>query len=248
MRDSVFIIALLAVLHSMQQQTCAALNFDSMPIDKVREIVRLAAPGDSSFEVVEAALKSRRQEVILACNESPTVRSTLSDRVLRMEDCYLKGQLLIMDLRHGKFWDDGHSLRMNNQQSMQAEFFLPMVRQYLPETPIDYEVISSPGLRKALADTLEVAVKKKWGIIEGDSSSVGKHQGLIPTPSDKNASAIRSPAPLFIQSLPGKRPPETAPTVPTSIEEPPSSTRWSIIVVLIVAATGLLWLLLKNRK
>jgi hypothetical protein len=31
-------------------------------------------------------------------------------------------------------------------------------------------------------------------------------------------------------------------------EEPTSSTPWSIIVVLIVAATGLLWLLLKGRK
>lgn len=34
----------------------------------------------------------------------------------------------------------------------------------------------------------------------------------------------------------------------TPSEEPASSTPWSIIVVLIVAATGLLWLLLKKRK
>lgn len=41
--------------------------------------------------------------------------------------------------------------------------------------------------------------------------------------------------------------PEAMPT-PTPSEEPTSSTPWSIIVVLIVAATGVLWLLLKNRK
>ena len=34
----------------------------------------------------------------------------------------------------------------------------------------------------------------------------------------------------------------------TQSEEPASSTPWSILVVLIVAAIGLLWLLLKNRK
>lgn len=48
--------------------------------------------------------------------------------------------------------------------------------------------------------------------------------------------------------------PPTPPKAPeakprsTPIQEPASSTPWSIIVLLIVAATGLLWLLLKGRK
>jgi hypothetical protein len=37
-------------------------------------------------------------------------------------------------------------------------------------------------------------------------------------------------------------------TPPTPIEELASSTPWSVIVILMVAATGLLWLLVKNRK
>jgi hypothetical protein len=41
--------------------------------------------------------------------------------------------------------------------------------------------------------------------------------------------------------------PEAKPTA-TPSEEPASSTPWSIIVVLIVAASGLLWLLLKRRS
>lgn len=46
------------------------------------------------------------------------------------------------------------------------------------------------------------------------------------------------------------RPPATTSTSPspTPREEPASSTPWSIIVVLIVAAIGLLWLLLKRRS
>lgn len=53
--------------------------------------------------------------------------------------------------------------------------------------------------------------------------------------------------------LPSVQPPtpkkatETKST-PTPREEPTSSTPWSIIAVLIVAATGLLWLLVKNHK
>ena len=43
-------------------------------------------------------------------------------------------------------------------------------------------------------------------------------------------------------------PKEPEPKAQARSEEPISSTPWSIIVVLIVAATGLLWLLLKKRK
>lgn len=42
--------------------------------------------------------------------------------------------------------------------------------------------------------------------------------------------------------------PEAKPAPSPPREEPTSSTPWSIIVVLIVAATGLLWMLVKNRK
>ncbi|OYW76321.1 MAG: hypothetical protein B7Z37_09155 [Verrucomicrobia bacterium 12-59-8] len=42
--------------------------------------------------------------------------------------------------------------------------------------------------------------------------------------------------------------PEAKPAVATPSEELTSSTHWSIIVVLIVAAGGLLWLLIKRRS
>lgn len=45
-----------------------------------------------------------------------------------------------------------------------------------------------------------------------------------------------------------KQTPEAKPTLPTASEESTSSEPWSIIVVLIVAAMGLLWLLLKRRS
>lgn len=47
---------------------------------------------------------------------------------------------------------------------------------------------------------------------------------------------------------PAQKAPESKPTAPTPSEEPTSSTPWSIIVVLIVAGCGLLWLLLRRRS
>jgi hypothetical protein len=48
------------------------------------------------------------------------------------------------------------------------------------------------------------------------------------------------------KETPDAKAPQSKPT-PTPSEEATSSTPWSIIVVLIVAAAGLLWLLLKRR-
>lgn len=59
-------------------------------------------------------------------------------------------------------------------------------------------------------------------------------------PAPKQLPVVQPPAP--------KKAPEAKPTVPTPGEKPTSSTPWSIIAVMIVAAIGLLWLLLKRRS
>ena len=64
-----------------------------------------------------------------------------------------------------------------------------------------------------------------------------------PNPEATHPRYVKPPSMPLIPT----RPPEAKPTVPTPNEESASSTPWSIIVVLIVAATGLLWLLLKRR-
>ncbi len=59
--------------------------------------------------------------------------------------------------------------------------------------------------------------------------------------------AVPKPSPAVQQPAP-KKALEVKPTTATPSEEPTSSTPWSIIVVLIVAACGLLWLALKRRS
>lgn len=58
--------------------------------------------------------------------------------------------------------------------------------------------------------------------------------------------SMANPSPLVQPHAPQK--PVESKSTQTPSEEPASSTPWSIIVVLIVAATGLLWLLVKSRK
>lgn len=78
-----------------------------------------------------------------------------------------------------------------------------------------------------------------------DGRVAALYKELIPgaaTPEHRDA--VSSAAPSI---TPAPKAPEEKRT-PTPTEEPTASTPWSIIVVLIVAASGLLWLLLKRRS
>lgn len=69
-----------------------------------------------------------------------------------------------------------------------------------------------------------------------------------PTDSQQSGNA-QSSAPNIKQTQASgeTQKPEVTPMVPSPSSVPPSAAPWSIIIVLIVTATGLLWLLLKRR-
>ena len=107
------------------------------------------------------------------------------------------------------------------------------------------------------------ALPRLLGLLEGARSSqdlpssvremiedaVGKLKGSENT--GKGSTDEQQFTPVPVTSLNVERMPkaiEAKPTATTPSEEHASSTPWSIIVVLIVAATGLLWLLLKRRS
>lgn len=77
--------------------------------------------------------------------------------------------------------------------------------------------------------------------------STSTPSGVVNAPPDTREPTSTPKAPPVVQP-PTPKAPEAKPTQPTLSEEPTSSTPWSIIVVLIVAALGLLWLLLKRRS
>jgi hypothetical protein len=72
------------------------------------------------------------------------------------------------------------------------------------------------------------------------------------TADNPNAAGSKLDAPeggLNVPKLsPSPKAPEAKPTALAPSEEPTSSTPWSVNAVLIVAAIGLLWLLVKKRK
>ena len=97
---------------------------------------------------------------------------------------------------------------------------------------------------RTLADAVFFA-KKSMGLPVSSTSNPTQ-----PVSAPKNTpSKVSLKAPLLATEAPPERAaPQAAPRLPTLSEEPPASTPWITIVMLIVAAVGLLWLLLKRLK
>ena len=82
-----------------------------------------------------------------------------------------------------------------------------------------------------------------------DSSNLDNPAEQTASPSDSLLQTTPIPKlPPSLQSQAPKKLPEPKPITTTPSEAPTSSTPWSIIVVLIVAGCGVLWLLVKRRK
>lgn len=116
-------------------------------------------------------------------------------------------------------------------------------------TDVAAEGLSRIGTPKALQALREYAARAKPP--EGyqsrgyDAAVEAEKQILARSSAGTNSTPPKSSAINATASKPAKSSSEQA---ATPNEEPTSSTPWSVVAVLIVAASGLLWMLLKNRK
>ena len=118
-----------------------------------------------------------------------------------------------------------------------ATSFLSWRRQN-PETESTVFWKANPKLR-------EQTIRYTSSATEGASSTSSNAESDPPETQASQPSITSLP---IAHPATAKKPHEPKPQATTSSKEPTSSTPWSIIVVLIVAAVGLLWLLLKRRS
>lgn len=127
--------------------------------------------------------------------------------------------------------------------------------QYLPSSSsvwIAQSVANCDNIEEVFAEVRSKAqvfqlfddkgISRDFQALDGVDGDVAKQAESGSTNDAASASLrIESPQPV-------KQAAEAKLTRPAPSEEPASSTPWSIVAVLIVAACGLLWLLLKGRK
>lgn len=126
--------------------------------------------------------------------------------------------------------------------SFRLRTFPPDKKEELPQVNVDYILTGSSSSGDFEATKVISATQDNLKLVAD----------LIGSPSSSSIESATSAT--SVSSEPVEKPSETKkineskPPTTTPSEEPASSTPWSIIVVLIVAVTGLLWLLHKKRK
>jgi hypothetical protein len=115
-----------------------------------------------------------------------------------------------------------------------------------------------PQLKEAFHFDAKMYLDLAQEMVRISGKNLGYSESILsPSRSTPTTPSLTSDPPheQIDTSVPTQKPPAIkqppapkAKPAPSSGEEPTSSTPWSIIVVLIVAACGLLWLLVKNRK
>ena len=101
----------------------------------------------------------------------------------------------------------------------------------LGAVPDERQIVASEKYRSSLLAALTPSHKTTTGTAESQTTETA--------PAPKPPPVVQPPTP---------KAPEAEPTASTPSEESTSSTPWSIVVVLIVAPIGLLWLLVKGRS
>lgn len=144
---------------------------------------------------------------------------------------------------------------LSDKQAARERFeeFASRIATFCTYTPFEQRGPAQQAIERFLSRYDDSSVRQFYEARLRENLSEDFPLKVIQSESPPNASSnVRetlSPGPKQgVQPPTPKKAPEAKPTTLTPSEEPPTSTPWSIIVVLIVAATGLLWLLVKKRK
>jgi hypothetical protein len=233
------LLATLLIMNVSAQQPTKEDAFASLPLVEAEKFINSAEGHQTHLDCVASAFKARRLELIKLCFENQYTRLDAVRSAAVVDDASFRDEVVLMMLRSpSAYWPSDNPLTSSSRPlgGLLTEPFITTIKTRLPGIQMNDDVLATSASRSQLATKLAAT-------IESPSPSPN-NSSLAP---DKQATASPNPLPL-VQQPASKRAAEVKPTVATPSEEPTSSMPWSIIVVLIVAAIGLLWLVLKNRK
>ncbi len=240
MKSYFLILQVLTVLITSMKATGQAVptanDFLASTLERAVQILNTTNGREQIDIYVRAAVSSQRHDLVKTCFENQySWRSTQAAIAALPESSQREALTILMLKSTSHFWPAEELLDGSFPilKPLMDEPFASLIRRLLPGHPLDDDAISTHQKRLKLGADLEMALGQG---------------GSAPATGETSTQAIQSSTPPLpaIQSETPKKSPETKSTTPS--EDPTSSTPWSIIVVLIVAAIGLLWLVLKRRS
>jgi len=238
------VFAVLSILATTTQ--AQSLNLVMTP-ESIREQASQVRSGAMSSALVSTVFGSKRIELIKSAFHAPNLASEFTVQLSKLESSAFKDQIILMLLTEPwKGDDDGVPLEGSQPPPVLHNVCVQVLASRLPDyglhvdDPSSIAQLSSLKARQKIAEVFAPLV---------DQATAGGASQSAPTKQPPNdGRAVEPPNPPPTVQPQASKAPEAKPTTATPSDKPTSSTPWSIIVVLIVAAGGLLWLLLKRRS
>ncbi len=191
------------------------------------------ASNSEALGLVHAAFEQRDVSLLAFFLVHPRTSSYVLSEYQASQDIKLRASMAVAILKDDSFWaspSDDVSRGAAMRSLSLAEAIAPVIEETLKDPGPLNELAINPHLRKQIAARLEGPPQKGETLLPTSQS---------PKPPSQTLRAIEPSSSK--KSLESK-----STSIPS--EGPTSSTPWSIIVVLIVAGCGLLWLVLKRRS
>lgn len=199
-----FRLLLLTVLMSIANAQQPASNiFAGKSIEELRRIAEDLGEGKSSFEFVEAAYASGRDDIVAMCWSVRNCGHWCLERLINNKDPEFRDKQLLMMLRNGdtnSFWPDGGGGLLEGGKVGLLIKLNDLVKNHIPDWPANYDVVNGPEKRLAFADKLEALMK-------------AKHAPPAAAPSSSPAAAV-PPKPVPVAATPPVEKPKPVTWIP----------------------------------
>lgn len=184
----IFLPLLIGIANAQQP---AKSIFAGKSIEELRRIAEDLGEGKSSFEFVEAAYASGRDDIVAMCWSVRTCGHWCFERLINNKDPEFRDKQLLMMLRNGKtnsFWPDGGGGLIEGGKAGMLIKLNDLVKNYIPDWPANYTVVDSPEKRLAFANKLEPLMKAKHEKAVQPEPNPAPSKAVPPNPAQITAS------------------------------------------------------------
>ena len=222
------------------QQHDEISDLSKLPVDQAEHLINEAVGSQAYFDMVSAALSSRRMDLIELCFNNQFTRFILPTAVTKLQDEDFRDKIVLLMLKsNSEYWPNDNPLSASSFSPSNPldEPVITTLRRILPNLALRGELVETHAARLALAEKLERAITN-----EGSGENPPPSE---PPPQQKvRQSEMTAPAaPPEPLGRPGKE--ETKTSVEVS---EPRSYRTLAIIGIFFAAIAALWLIRKLRK
>jgi len=157
------------------RQPAGISDLAKLPVEQAEHLLNNSEGSQIHFDMVSAALSSRRMDLIQMCFENQYTQVILSNAVAELQDNDFQDRIVLMMLKsESAFWPDDNpfSGRSISSSNFFGKIFVATIKRNLPDLVPNEDLIESSAARLKLAGDLAKSLDKN-GKERGSSGEDG---------------------------------------------------------------------------